>query len=142
MNRFICCLLAFFLLNTIFVTAQSFGPPVYIADPVNMICKYYFAGNAKHYNPRPESYTINIGLTTDFKNQEQACEFFRCAYTNGTVKVDENKKPIDKELCVCPQNTYWDDTLGCMRLNPPPEQITFLQLILKWIIKFKNTLQI
>ena len=138
MKRLICCLLAFFLLNAIFVGAQQFGAPVYIADPVNMICKYYFAGNQKHFNPRPENYTLNIGLTTDFKNQEQACEFFRCAYTNGTIKVDENKKPIEKDLCVCPNNYYWDDVLGCLKLKAQQETITFVQLIWRWIVGIFN----
>ncbi|MEK6837824.1 MAG: hypothetical protein AABX69_04175, partial [Nanoarchaeota archaeon] len=113
--------------------AQPFGPPVYIADPVAMKCRYYFAGNQKHFNPRPENYTIDIGYTTEFKNEAQACEFFRCTYTKGSVKVDESKKPIERDLCVCPESTYWDDVYGCIRLEQQ-ERVTFLQLIWGWII--------
>ena len=94
MKRLLCFLLAFSLLSFFIANAQPFGPPLYIADHVNMKCRYYFAGNPNHFNPRPENYTINVGYTTDFKSEAQACEFFRCAYTNGTVIVDENKKPI------------------------------------------------
>lgn len=134
MKRLVCFLLIISLFVPIVAYAQPFGPPIYIADPVNMKCRYYFAGNQKHFNPRPDNYTIEIGYTTDYKSEAQACDFFRCAYTNGTVKVDENKKPIEKDLCACPQNTYWDDISGCVKLNPPPEQVTFLQLIWRWIV--------
>lgn len=113
--------------------AQPFGPPIYIADPVKMDCNYYFAGNQRHFNPRPENYTIDIGYTTDFKNAEHACEFWRCAYTNGTVKVDQNKRPIEKDLCVCNPGYYWDDVYGCVKLKQQERQKTFLRLILGWI---------
>ena len=133
MKGFLCILLAILIGTISFASAQPFGPPLYIADPVNMKCRYYFAGNQKHFNPRPENYTINIRYTTDFKSEAQACEFFRCVHTNGSVKVDENKKPLEKDLCVCPQNTYWDDVFGCVKFKQQ-EQITFLQLIWRWLI--------
>ena len=126
-------LLVISLLSTTIVNAQPFGPPLYIADSVNMKCRYYFAGDQKHFNPRAENYTINIGYTTDFKSEAQACEFFRCTYTNGSVKVDENNKPIEKDLCVCPSNNYLDDVYGCVKFKQQ-EQINFLQLIWRWII--------
>ena len=119
------------ILNGIIAIAQPFGPPIYVADPVGMECRYYFAGNERHFNPRPDNYTVNIGYTTDFKNQEQACEFFRCTRTNGFVKVDESKKPIEKDLCVCPESTYWDDVLGCVK-SQQKKSINFLQLIWGW----------
>lgn len=133
MKRLLCFSLLVLLFATLIANAQPFGPPIYIADPVNMKCRYYFAGNQRHFNPRPENYTINIGYTTEFKSESQACEFFRCTYTNGSIKVDENKKPIEKDLCVCPENTYWDDVYGCVKLKQQG-QITFLQLIWRWII--------
>ena len=125
-------LILFSLLVSIIAYAQPFGPPLYIADPVNMKCRYYFAGDQRHFNPRPENYTINIGYTTDFKSEEQACEFFRCVYTNGTVLVDENKKPIEKGLCLCKENSYWDDVFGCAKPKQQ-EKATFLQRIWIWI---------
>jgi|GEM_PF-6804369 hypothetical protein len=125
-------LVIFILLGPIAAYAQPFGPPLYIADPAAMKCRYYFAGNVKHFNPRPENFTVNIGYTTDFKNENQACEFFRCTYTNGSVKIDENQKPIETDLCVCPANTIWDDVHGCVRLKKQ-EPITFLGLVWKWI---------
>jgi hypothetical protein len=121
------------LVNSIAAYAQPFGPPIYIADPVKMECRYYFAGNERHFNPRPDNFTINIGYTTDFKNEEQACEFFRCTYTNGSVKVNADNKPIEKDLCVCPaKNTAWDNVYGCVMLKQK-EQINFLQLIWRWV---------
>ncbi len=132
MKRLLYFLFAIFLMSMIIVNAQPFGPPIYIADPVNIKCRYYFAGDQRHFNPRPENYTINIGYTTDFKSEAQACEFFRCAYTNGTVLVDENKKPIEKGLCVCQGNSYWDDVFGCVRAKHQ-EQASFLQRVWMWI---------
>jgi len=129
MKRLIVLSILLLLLNEIIVFAQPFGPPIYIADPVKMDCKYYFAGNQRHFNPRPENYTIDIGYTTDFKNEEHACEFWRCAYTNGTIKVDQNKKPIEKDLCVCNSGSYWDDVYGCVKFKEQEGSITFLQLI-------------
>ena len=132
MKRLMFYLLIILSISSIAANAQPFGPPLYIADSANMKCRYYFAGNQRHFNPRPENFTVNIGYTTDFKNENQACEFFRCTYTNGSVKVDENKKPIEKDLCVCPENTVWDDIFGCIRVSQQ-EPINFLQLIWRWI---------
>ena len=134
MKRILYILLAIILISMIIVNAQPLGPPLYISDPVNMKCRYYFAGDQKHFNPRPENYTINIGYTTDFKSEAQACEFFRCIHSNGSVKVDENKKSIEKDLCICPSNSYWDDVLGCIKIKQPQEPLTFLQLIWRWIM--------
>ena len=111
-----------FLIGSIIAYAQPFGPPLYIADPVNLECRYYFAGDQRHFNPRPENYTINIGYTTDFKSESQACEFFRCVATNGTVKVDENKKPIEKDLCICKEDSYWSNVTGCVRIKQSEQE--------------------
>ena len=132
MSRLIPYLLIFLLSISILAFAQPFGPPLYIADPVKMVCRYYFAGDQRHFNPRPDNYTINIGYTTDFKNEEQACEFFRCTHTNGSVKVDESRKPVEKDLCLCNDGAYWDDAYGCVALKPQ-KQINFLQLIWEWV---------
>lgn len=122
MKGLLCLLLLFSLLGLVIVDAQPFGPPLYIADPAGMKCRYYFAGDQKHFNPRPDNYTINIGYTTDFKSEAQACEFFRCVYTNGTVIVDESKKPIEKNLCICKERSYWNNETGCMNTKQPEEK--------------------
>ncbi len=138
MNRFLCLLVMTFIVTISIADAQPFGPPLYIADPVAMKCRYYFAGDQRHFNPRPENYTINIGYTTDFKSEAQACEFFRCAYTNGTVKVYEDKKPIEKDLCLCPPDRYWNNETGCVKIVKERQkgQTTFLQKILELIKGF------
>lgn len=133
MKRLICFSLIIFLLVSVISYAQPFGPPIYIADPVKMDCKYYFAGDKRHFNPRPENYTIDIGYTTDFKSQDHACEFWRCVYTNGTVRVDADKRPIEKNLCVCSSGYYWDDVKGCVKLKEESQDINFLQLIWRWL---------
>ena len=133
MKKLVCCPLIFFLLASFIAYAQPFGPPVYIADPARMECRYYFAGDARHFNPRPENYTIDIGYTTGFKSQDQACELWRCIYTNGTVKVDDNRKPLEKNLCACESGSYWDDVQGCVKSKEQDESINFLQLIWRWI---------
>ena len=134
MKRIMIFLAVFFILNGIVAIAQPFGPPIYIADPVSMGCRYYFAGNERHFNPRPENYTIDIGYTTDFKSEEHACEFWRCIYTNGTVKVTPDNRPIEKELCICSSGNYWDDVKGCVKFRQQEEPKTFLRLIFGWVI--------
>ena len=134
MKGIILLILAFFLFNELIAFAQPFGPPIYVADPVSMECRYYFAGNERHFNPRPENYTLDIGYTTDFKDQEQACEFWRCIYTNGTVKVTPDNRPIEKDMCVCNSGYYWDDVKGCVKFKQHEGPKTFLGLIWGWII--------
>jgi len=97
-----------------------------------MKCRYYFAGDQRHFNPRPENYTINIAYVTDMKNEQQACDFFRCAYTNGSVKVGPDKKPLEKDLCVCRENAYWNSQFGCVKIKQE-QQISFLQSIWNWV---------
>ena len=138
MKRIIIFLGLFLIVNGLIAAAQPFGPPIYVADPVSMACRYYFAGNERHFNPRPENYTIDIGYTTDFKSQEQACEFWRCIYTNGTVKVTPDNKPIEKELCVCGSGYYWDDVKGCVEFKQQEGPKTFLGLIWGWITGIFN----
>ena len=123
----------FVLFASVIAYAQPFGPPLFIADPVNMKCRYYFAGDQRHFNPRPENYTINIAYVTDIKTEEQACDFFRCIYTNGSVKVDADKKPLEKDLCICKEGTYWDVQFGCLKIKKQEENLTFLQMFLGWI---------
>src|SRR3989344_5173632 len=132
MKRLISSAFLILLIIQTMAYAQPFGPPIYIADPVEMECRYYFAGNERHFNPRPDNYTIDIGYTTDFKSQDQACEFWRCIYTNGTVKVVDNR-PIEKDLCVCSSGQYWDDIKGCTMLKSQDKSFNFLQLIWGWI---------
>ena len=133
MKRLIIFLALILLLSAVFTYSQPFGPPIYIANPSEMECRYYFAGDRIHFNPRPDNFTIDIGYTTDFNGPDQACEFWRCIYTGGTVKVDENKKLIEKNLCACSLGFYWDDVHGCMKSKESQHDITFLQLIWKWI---------
>lgn len=133
MKRLIAFAVLLFMLIQTTAYAQPFGPPIYVADPVNMECRYYFAGNQRHFNPRPENYTIDIGYTTDFKNQDQACEFWRCIYTNGTVKVGPDNRPIEADLCICSSGQYWDDAKGCLKLKEESPAINFLQLIWRWV---------
>ena len=132
MRSLFCFLAVVLLVSVAIVYAQPFGPPLYIADLVNMKCRYYFAGDQRHFNPRPENYTINIGYTTDFKSEAQACEFFRCVYTNGTVMVDENKKPIEKNLCICKDDSYWSNETGCMKIKAEEKKEKKPFFISKW----------
>ena len=133
MKKIMIFLGLFLILSGIVAIAQPFGPPIYVADPVSMECRYYFAGNERHFNPRPENYTLDIGYTTDFKDQDQACEFWRCIYTNGTVKVTPDNRPIEKDMCVCNSGYYWDDVKGCVEFKQKKGSETFLGLIWGWI---------
>jgi len=124
----------FFLFSSVLINAQPFGPPIYVADPVSLNCKYYFAGDPDHINPRPENYTINVGYTTFFKSDQHACEFFRCAFTNGTVLVNDDDEPLEHDLCVCPENTLWNNVSGCINVKQEQVQRTsFLQSFWNWI---------
>jgi len=140
MKKFMLFVIVSLILVSIMAYAQPFGPPLYIADPVAMKCRYYFAGDQRHFNPRPDNYTINIAYTTDMKNEQQACDFFRCVYTNGSVKIDKDRKPLEKDLCLCHGNYHWDVQFGCIKTQNQDENLTFLQSFWRWakrLFKFK-----
>ena len=103
-----------FLANIAF--AQPFGPPLYIANPSTLECLYYFAGDEKHFNPRPENYTDNIGYTTDFKSQEQACLLYKCVKTNGRVWLQEKDDP-NPDICLCPNEFQFANETGCVSMQ-------------------------
>lgn len=91
--------------------ASAYSPPKYIANPETKECQYYFAGEEDcynacmnecegsgwnqskcfeacadpcHYNKRPEGFTVDIGKTSDFKSQEDACNQLKdCINKNG-----------------------------------------------------------
>lgn len=92
--------------------SQPFGPPLYIANPESLECRYYFAGDEKHSNPRPENFTINIGYTTEFKNQEQACQLYRCVKSGGKVLLT-NKDDSNPNICQCPPSLEFVNESGC-----------------------------
>ncbi len=106
----ILLLLLFALLLSINVFAQQFGPPVYIANPETGECRYYFAGDERHFNPRPENFTFNIGYTTETK-----CEYwYLCRGLNGSnpgVGWAEGK-------CVCAEGFEFNESLGCIPEKP------------------------
>ena len=128
-----------FLVNTAF--SQPFGPPLFIANPETMECKYYFSGDQRHFNPRPENYTENIGYTTEFKDKDQACGMYICIKTNGRVLLS-SKDDTNPRLCGCPIGTSWNNETGCNENNAPVTGLTsleqekknFLIRLWEWII--------
>jgi hypothetical protein len=121
-----------FIINLIMVSAYT--PPTYIANPETLECKYYFPGEEDcfnacmldcqgagwnstncfnacadpcHYNPRPEGFTVDLGKTTDFENQEEACKLWLdCLdkggkWNNSTLKCELPEKGA--ETCI-PRN--------------------------------------
>ena len=126
-----------FLVNIVF--SQEFGPPIFIADPNTLECKYYFSGDARHFNPRPENYTENIGYTTEFKDQDQACGMYKCIKTEGRVLLSD-KEDINPQLCQCPIGTFWNNETGCDSTIRPvaeveeQEEKNFLAKILDWFV--------
>lgn len=113
--------------------AQPFGPPLYIANPKTLECRYYFAGDERHFNPRPENFTVNLGYTTEFSGERQACEMYRCIATAGLIYVDKDNKPLEANLCKCPENTFWNETKGCTKLIIEEKKLGLLQRFLNWI---------
>ena len=91
--------------------AQPFGPPIYIANPDTLECRYYFSGDEQHFNPRPDNYTVNIGYTTDFKGQNQACDLIKCQNTGGQILLQDKDDP-NPNVCVCPSGAFSNET-GC-----------------------------
>ena len=126
-----------FLVNIVF--SQEFGPPIFIADPNTLECKYYFSGDARHFNPRPENYTENIGYTTEFKDQDQACGMYKCIKTEGRVLLSD-KDDTNPRLCQCPIGTFWNNETGCDATIRPvaeveeQEEKNFLAKILDWFV--------
>lgn len=126
-----------FLVNTGY--SQEFGPPIFIANPETLECKYYFSGDAQHFNPRPENYTENIGYTTDFKDKDQACGMYICTKTSGKVLLT-SKDDTNPKLCGCPLGTVWNNITGCDATIRPTtdlttaEQENFFIRLWNWII--------
>ena len=112
------------LVNTVY--SQEFGPPIFIANSETLECKYYFSGDAQHFNPRPENYTENIGYTTDFKNLDQACELYKCAKTGGRFLLT-SKDDTSSRLCGCPLGTTWNNVTGCDASIVPVTGLTTLE---------------
>lgn len=100
-KSFIILILMILLLKTI--VAQPFGPPVYIFNPDTGECRYYFAGDEKHFNPRPENFTADIGFTADFKDMDEACYKYKCRMSDGGWN----------DGCYCHINSTWSNITGC-----------------------------
>ena len=109
-------LISFVLLAVFAVSAAAFIPPIYIANPTSGECKYYFEGDARHHNERPENFTFNVGLTTDTK-----CEYwYLCRGLNGSnpgIGWADGK-------CVCPPGFEFNESYGCITTKLRPEIIT------------------
>ena len=88
------------------ILAQPFGPPIYIGNPETGECRYYFAGDEKHFNPRDESYSDDIGDTTDFESEEQACKTYKCFLGKGKWDLGNN-------VCVCADGSQKIDKEDC-----------------------------
>ena len=88
--------------------SQPFGPPLYIANPETLECRYYFSGDQKHFNPRPENYTESIGYTTEFKDKDQACGLYRCVKTGGRILLT-GKDDTNPKLCECLLGAFWNN---------------------------------
>jgi len=106
----IAIILLITLLLSINVFSQAFGPPVYIANPSTGECRYYFAGDVKHYNPIPEGFNFTIGYTTETK-----CDYwYLCRGMNGSnpgIGWAEGK-------CVCAEGSEFNESLGCIPEKP------------------------
>lgn len=95
--------------------ASAYATPVYIANPKTLDCKYYFAGDAAHFNPRPESYTITVGEAS-----KASCEEWRCGFTGGSWLNGS---------CACPKSGYFNESGGCVFEG----EASFLTKLLRWL---------
>ena len=98
MRRLIIISLLIILAHT--AVAQPFGPPRYIANPKTGECKYYFAGDEIHFNPRPENYTLTVGF------ENGICDKFKLCFETGDG--------WDQGKCVCQRWHEFNDTVGCV----------------------------
>ena len=125
--------------------SQPFGPPLYIANPETLECRYYFSGDQKHFNPRPENYTESIGYTTEFKDKDQACGLYRCVKTGGRILLT-GKDDTNPKLCECLLGAFWNNETGCDATIGPitgstaleQEKKNFFIRLWEWIISLFN----
>jgi hypothetical protein len=106
MKKYIFILILIYSINVL-----AYQPPVYIANPNTLECKYYFAGDTRHFNPRPENFTITLGPTTNFKDVDDACNQWKCFVSMGTWDANN-------ERCICIENFEWTER-GCIGNNKP-----------------------
>ncbi|MBS3056644.1 MAG: hypothetical protein J4473_04385 [Candidatus Aenigmarchaeota archaeon] len=100
----------FFILIFASITL-AYELPIYVANPNTYECKYYFAGDEKHFNPRPENFNIDIGPVTEFKDENEACEFWKCSVSKGKWTGS---------ICDCPGSSFWSNATGCTTSNGIP----------------------
>ena len=93
--------------------AQAYNPPIYLVNNETRECKYYFAGDERHFNPPPENFTISLGPVTEFSNQDEACLMWQCETSLGRISGEKGNL-----TCQCPSGTnyaaHWDNTTGCI----------------------------
>ncbi|MBS3117777.1 hypothetical protein J4430_02765 [Candidatus Woesearchaeota archaeon] len=97
--------LAIFIFLIPFALAQ-FSPPVYITNPDTGECRYYFAGDAAHFNPRPENFTVTIGPVNAFSDVLEACTVYHCISSGGGFGVSKE--------CICPNRGIFVNNTGCV----------------------------
>ncbi len=78
--------------------ATAYLLPVYIANPETGECRYYFAGDAKHYNPPPNGTWYIVGLS-------------------------ESNWTECQELCFLNTNRFWEAVLRVTKSNLTLEDI-------------------
>lgn len=86
--------------------AVAYQPPKYIGNPETGECKYYFAGDAEHFNPRPEGFTLDIAFTADFANESEACEFWHCVEKGNDWNIDD-KRCVTRETDAARHNAIY-----------------------------------
>lgn len=88
--------LALFLLALFATKASAYLLPVYIANPETGECKYYFAGDARHYNPPPNGTWYIVGLSeSNWTECQEVCFMNTNRFWEGVLRVTKNNLTLE-----------------------------------------------
>ncbi len=129
------------LLGLVFLSgiSSAYLPPVYIANPETGECRYYFAGDERHFNPLPNGTWRIVGISGNYGENRSICQEFCMYYTvykpqgrvwkglicdclgsgeNGCenwCKINNAVWVKDDSMCKCQIGMEWKPDTGCVK---------------------------
>ncbi len=125
--------------------AAGYFPPTHIANPETGECRYYFAGDERHYNPLPEGKWYMVGLAEENRSTcQEACMYYTTYKPQDKIwkgllcdclgegeegctnwcRIKGGEWAKDESTCVCSMGMEWDPEKGCIKSSNYGSAIT------------------
>jgi len=106
-NAFLTLIMIAFLFSS---KSIAYLLPVYIANPETGECRYYFAGDAKHYNPPPNGTWYIVGLIeSNWTECQELCFLNTNRFWEAVLRVTKHNLTLED----VPLDFRIWTTLGC-----------------------------